>query len=169
MKIISSLTFVALVLFIGGLIAYYQLFVIPEREVAQRCANYVPNWMDFLECHGSIVIQDGWDRDYLTLKDHVHKYEVARIFNLNQYKHTNRNIYVINRKVIEGSVSDGVKVSHYQELFQNGEVSRSYYDEVSEIPTYLVIDFGTSEVRAYKNIGEVPENERINFIELEKL
>jgi hypothetical protein len=167
MKASTILVIIFALLIGGGLLAYYFEFVIPEREIAQRCANYVPNWMDFLECHGSIVIQDGWDRDYLTLKDHMHEYEVARIYNLNQYKYTDRSIYVKNRKVIEGSVSDGVKVEYYQRLFQNGKVSRSYYENVSEIPTYLVIDFKTGEVRAYKNIGEAPEDEQVYFIEIE--
>lgn len=163
---ITIIVSVVILLVIGLSLAYYYSFVAPKKAIAERCANYVPYWTDFVECYGVVVINDGWDMDYLSIRDHVHEYEIARIYNLNQLVHTEEKIYVINRKIIEGQTSDGIKIEYYQKLFQNDEVVKKYYDSISDIPTYLVIDYKSGEVSAYKNITDVPENDRGYFEQL---
>jgi hypothetical protein len=166
----STIAVIIVSILVGAVsIAYYFEFVVPEREIVQRCAGYAPNYMDFLECHGVISITDGWDMDYLSLTDHVHKYEVARIYDLKQYIHTDEKIYVINRNTIPRSSSNGSRTLYYQKLFQNGKVVENDYLSISEIPTYLVIDYKSGEVRTYRNIEEVPDAEGSFFAELEKV
>lgn len=150
-------------------IAYYFEFVVPGREIAVKCFGYKPDWMVFLDCHGVITITDGWDMDYISLRDHIHKYEVARVYSLDQYKIVGELLYVINRKTIQGSSSNGVRTLYYQRLFQNGNIIEYSYSNVSEIPTYIVINYKSGDARAYKSIDQAPGDEKSVFSELEKI
>lgn len=154
-------------LIIGALIAYYFMFIAPKKDIAEKCQGFVPNWVDYIDCHGVVSINDGWDMDYISLKDHVHEYEIARVYNQDQYIYTDNKIFVINKKIIEGSVSNGKRIKYYQELFQNGELKTNYYDIILDIPTYLIINTVSGEVKAHKDITEVPEVEKSYFIQLE--
>ena len=72
--------FAVLVLLVAGIsLVYYCSFIIPKKDIAEKCQGFVPNWTDFIDCQGVVSINDGWDMDYISLKDHVHKYEIARI------------------------------------------------------------------------------------------
>lgn len=161
------LIIIVLVLLVLSGIAFYQHYVlVPEKAILSKCPNFEPNWSDFVDCYGIITINDGWDKNYLSLKDRLHNYEVARVYNLDQIVNAGDNIYVINRKTIEGSVSDGSKIQYYQELFQNGKLTTNYYDSTNSIPTYLVINYKTGEVRSYKDINMIPEIEKSYFAEI---
>lgn len=158
---------ISVLLIAGAWIAYYFVFEVPKKDVAERCAGYIPDWENFIECYGVISITDGWLSDYISLDDHIHKYEIAGIDNINQYIHTDDKIFVINRHLMEGSSSDGIKTTYYLDFFQNGKLATNDYDSISDTPTYLIVDTKTGEVEAYKNIDEVPQEYRNNFAELE--
>jgi hypothetical protein len=162
------ITFSILVLLIvGAWFSYYYIFEAPKKDIVARCAGYVPYWENFIECYGTIAITDGWLSDYISLDDHIHNYEIAGIDNINQYIHTDNKIFVINRHLMEGSSSDGTRTRYYLDFFQNGKLTTNYYDSISDIPTYLVIDFRSGEVEAYKNIDEVPQEYRQYFLKLQ--
>ena len=163
--IITSSIVVVLVIIIS-IVGYYS-FVVPKEVVAERCQNYMPNWENFVECYGVVVITDAWDENYLSLKDHIHEYEIARVYNQKQYLHVDGKVFVINRKNIEKSSSNKVKRTYYQELFQNGKLTEKSYDSISDIPTYLVIDTQSGEVKAYKDLTEASEVEKIYFSAIE--
>lgn len=154
-------------LIISVLLAYYFSFVTPKKTVAKKCQGFIPNWADFVDCYGVVTINDGWDMDYLSFKDHINKYEIARVYNQNQYIYTDNKIFVINRKPIENSSSNGNETIYYQKLFQSSQLIEKSYNAISDIPIYLVVDTISGEVQAYKNISDVPENKRAYFIELE--
>jgi hypothetical protein len=147
-------------------LAYYYSFVAPKEDIAERCQGFVPNWMDFIDCHGVVSINDGWDMDYLSLKDHVHEYEIARVYNQDQYLYVDGKVFVINLNPIEGSASDGLKTEYYQRLFQNGKLVENPYSAISDIPTYLVIDTQSGETQAYRTVDEVPQEYRQYFIRM---
>ena len=149
------------------MIFFTKRFTIPKKTLAERCQNYVPNWQNFIECYGVVVITDAWDEDYLSLSDHVHNYEIARIHNQDQYRYINGKLYVINKKYIENSSSNNIKITYYQKLFQNNKLNENPYDFIYSIPTYLVIDTQSGEVKAYKNIDKAPQLEQGYFRELE--
>lgn len=163
--IIISSVLVVLAIIIST--AYYYSFVVPKEAVAERCQNYMPNWENFIECYGVVVVTDAWDEDYISLKDHIHDYEIARIYNQDQYRYADGKVFVINRKNIEKSSSNGIKTTYYQALFQNNKVVEKPYDNVSDIPTYLIIDTQSGEVRDYKDISEASQSEQDYFRELE--
>ncbi|MCE9585115.1 hypothetical protein K8Q94_00640 [Candidatus Nomurabacteria bacterium] len=156
------------VISIGGFILYFFWFIKPEKEIAEKCQGFTLNWTDFIDCHGIVSIHDGWDMDYLSIDDHMHDYEIARVYNQNQYIFSDNKVFVKNLKTIEGSSYDGLKTEYYQRLFQDGEVVRNFYDAVSDIPTYLVVDIVSGEAKAYKAIIDVPEAEKAYFEDLEK-
>jgi hypothetical protein len=157
-----------LVLFVfGSLFIYYYIFETPKKVIAERCAGYDPNWETFINCYGVITITDSWDKDYISLKDHIHGYEIARIYNLKQFINNDEKIFVINRKTIEGSVSNGKKTQYYQELFQNSHLVTSNYDSILDIPTYLVIDYRSGEVEVYKNTESIPQKYKKYFLEIQ--
>ena len=164
----KNLTIISVVLVLVAVVssAWYLSFIAPKKLVAEKCHGFVPNWADFVDCHGMISINDGWDMDYLSLKDHVHKYEIARVDNQNQYIYENNKIFVINRKAIENSSTNGTKTIYYQELFQNGRLSDNPYGEISDIPTFLVVETISGEVEAYKNITDVPIGQQGYFTEI---
>jgi hypothetical protein len=159
-KIIISLV---VVLVISIPLLYYFIFVVPKKEIAEKCQGYYPYWGNFVDCQGVIAINDGWDMDYLSIKDHIHNYEIARVYNRNQYIYSDNKIFVINKKNIKNSSSDGIKNTYYQELFQNGQLMESSYEVVSDIPTYLVVDTVSGETKAYKTISDVPKDQQIYF------
>jgi hypothetical protein len=167
-RVLVVLGSILLLLIVGVALAYYLIIVVSKKEVAERCQGYIPNWSNFIDCHGVIVINDAWDVDYLSLKDHVHGYEIARVHDKNQYVYVDGNIFVINRKIIEGSTSDGARTRYYQKLFQNGMLVTNYYDSVSDIPAYLIIDSESGEVRAFQNIAQVPENKQKYFDQIKE-
>jgi hypothetical protein len=72
------------IVFFGG-IAGYLLWIAPAKLVAEKCQGLEPRWSDFIDCDGAISVTDNWDTDYLSVKDHVHNYEIARVHNKNQY------------------------------------------------------------------------------------
>jgi hypothetical protein len=146
--------------------AYYHSFVVPKKIIAEKCGNYVPNWNNFIDCYGVIVINDAWDVDYLSVRDHIHEYEIARVYNQDEYIHINEKIFIINMSTIEGQVSDGEKIQYSQELFQGGRLVTNYYDSISDIPTYLIVNIQSGEVRAYKNLEDVPPEEQTIFEQL---
>jgi|SRR3989339_270104 len=157
---------ILLLLIIGGSLTYYFMFEAPKKGIAERCAGYVPNWENFIDCHGVITITDSWDVDYISLKDHIHDYEIARIYNMEQFTYVADKIFVINRKTIKGTISDGTKIRYYQELFQDGQLETNYYDSISNIPTYLVINYVSGEVETYSNIDEAPQEYKQYFLEI---
>lgn len=166
-KTIIIISSIVVVLAIIISIAYHYSFVVPKEAVAERCQNYVPNWENFVECYGVVVVTDAWDEDYLSLKDHIHDYEVARVYNQNQYRYVDGKVFVINRNNIEKSSSNGSKTTYYQALFRNNKVIEKSYDSISDIPVYLVIDTKSGEVQDYKKINEVPQSEQDYFKEIE--
>lgn len=166
-KKITILISILLLLIIGGSLTYYFMFEAPKKGIAERCAGYVPNWQNFIDCHGVIAFTDSWDVDYISLKDHIHDYEIARIYNLDQLIYVADKIFVINRNTIKGTISDSTKTQYYQELFQNGQLETNYYDSISDIPTYLVIDYVSGEVKAYSDINEVPQDYKQYFSEIQ--
>jgi hypothetical protein len=89
---------------------------------------------------------------------------LANIYNLDQYVLADGKMYVKNRKVetYQTTFPDG-KIQYYQDLFQNGDIKTYYYDRLSDIPTYLVIDYISGETVAYKSIADVPPNEKQYF------
>ena len=101
--------------------------------------------------------------DYLSLRDHVHNYEIARVYHVNQYVFLQDKLFVINRKNIENSSSNGDKVTYYQELFQNGKLTETEYSSISDIPNYLVIDVLSGECKTYKTISDVPKDQQVYF------
>lgn len=155
------------VIFISGYTLYYFWFAKPEKDIAQRCQGYLPSWMSFIDCHGVVSINDGWDMDYISIEDHIREYEIARVYNVNQYVFVQDKLFVINRKNIENSSSNGDKITYYQALFQNGKLVDNSYTKISDIPTYLIIDTISGEVKAYKDLSEVPIDQQNSFKELE--
>lgn len=166
-KITLIIISIIAIVFISGFTIYYFWFTKPEKEIFEKCQGFVPSWADFIDCRGIVSINDGWDMDYLSINDHIHKYEIARVYNQNQYVFAQDKLFVINRKNIENSSSNGDKITYYQELFQNGKLADNSYTKVSDIPTYLIIDTISGEVKAYKNLSEVPVDQQPSFKELE--
>ncbi len=146
--------------------SYYYFIRIPNKKIAERCIQYDREWANLEDCYGLISLRYGWDIDYYYLLDHIHDYEIARIYNLDQYIYENNKIFVINRKTIENSSSNGIKTTYYQELFQNGKLSDNPYSEISDIPTFLVVDTVSGEVQAYKNITDVPSDQQSYFTKI---
>lgn len=165
-KTILIIGAVLVLLLIGVLLAYYYSFVVPKKAIAERCENYVPNWENFIDCYGVISVTDAWDVDYLSLKDHVHKYEIARVYNSEQYSYSEGKIYVTNKNTIEGQTSNGQRTYYYQKLYRNNKISTEYYNSISDIPTHLVINTKTGEVKVYKSLTEASETEKQYFAEL---
>jgi hypothetical protein len=162
-KKIKIIIAIIAILFIAFLGTHYFMFEYPKIGIAKKCQGFVPTWTDFIDCYGIVSINDGWDMDYISLKDHIHKYEIARVYNQNQYIYINNKIFVINLKNIENSASDGFNTTYYQKLFQGGNLIENEYDSISNIPNYLVIDTENGEVKTYKNIDEVPNSEKKYF------
>jgi hypothetical protein len=154
------------VILIGVVLAYYYIFEFPKRSIAERCAGYIPYWETFIDCSGVITITDAWDTNYISIDDHLHGYQIAEIYNLNQITQKNQKMYVINHAISYGYSTNGVETVYYQQLFQNGRVNRNRYNNVSEIPTYLIIDSNSGEVNAFQNINQVPESEQTYFHEI---
>lgn len=166
-KTLLIITGILLIVFVGLSLVYYFGFVLPEKKIAKECQGFIPGWLDFIECSGVIAINDGWDMDYISIKDHVHDYEVARVYNQNQYVFANKKLFVINRKYIENEASDGKETTYYQKLFQNGKLIENSYNSTSTIPNYLIVETQTGEARSYKNIGEVPQSEQDYFKDIQ--
>ncbi len=153
--------------FAGLFLLHYFWFTAPEKKIAAECQGFVPAWLDYVDCSGVVAINDGWDMDHISIRDHIHDYEIARVYNQDQYIFAEGKLSVINRKYIENSASDGVETTYYQRLFQNGEIVRHPYSAISEIPAYLSVDTQTGEVNAYSNIDDVPKNDQKYFLEIE--
>ncbi|OHA58446.1 MAG: hypothetical protein A2571_01550 [Candidatus Vogelbacteria bacterium RIFOXYD1_FULL_44_32] len=166
-KLLIIVTSVTLIILGGAMFLYYFWFVAPEKKIALECQNFVPSWLDFIECSGVVAINDGWDMDYISLKDHVHDYEIARVYDQKQYLFVENKLFVINQKYIENSASDNVEVTYYHKLFQNGKLIENSYGSISDIPTYLIVDTKTGEVKAYKDLMEASEAEKKYFSEIE--
>lgn len=166
-KNLLIITSIVAIIFIGIFTLYYFWFTKPEKEIAIRCQGFVPNWPSFVDFYGTVTINDGWDMDYLSIRDHIHDYTIARVYNQEQYLYIDNKVFVINRKNIESSSSDGVKTTYNQKLFQNGKLLYTPYDRVSDIPTYLIIDTILGEVKAYKNISDIPIDQQNSFKDLE--
>lgn len=163
-KIIRILLLVSIIIAASG---YYYFIKIPTKRISERCIQYDPKWENLEDCYGLISIRYGWDIDYYYLLDHVHDYEVARIYGLDQFVYQNGKILVINRQAVEEGETDGVKAKYRQKTFQNGQLTESSYDDISEIPTYLAIDTVSGEVEAYVSAGDAPAEYRPYFSELE--
>lgn len=152
---------------ITGVLCYNYFIKIPTQIIAERCIGYDPEWEDLEDCYGVISIRTGWDINYYYLYDHIHGYEVARIFSIKQYFRNDGKIFVVNRQTIENASSNDGKTIYYQKLFQNGKVTNNSYNNISDIPTYLVINMQSGEVVVYKNIADVPQSEQSYFREIE--
>lgn len=166
-KKILSIVIIFVVILAVSYFVYHYSFIVPKKGIIEKCEGYIPDWSNFIDCYGVVSITDAWDVDYLSLKDHVHGYEIARVYNFNQYLYVDGKLYVINRDIIEGQTSDGKKTQYYQKLFQNGEISIDYYDSLSDIPTYLIVNTKTGDVRAYRDKTEISETEKIYFSDIE--
>lgn len=164
--------YLAFILLAGLILVGYFLFDKywngPDRKIAARCINYSATQPGLIDCFGTISIYDSWDADYLSIDDHVHNYELARIFDLRNFRVAGNKFYVKNEQIIEGYVSDGKKIQYYQKLFQDNQLKTNYYSAQTDIPQYFVIDYKTGEVSAYKDLKSVPANERNYFGSLEK-
>lgn len=166
-KITIIIVSLVILTFAGLFLLYYFWFTAPEKKIAAECQGYIPAWPSFIECSGVVAINDGWDIDYISIRDHVHDYSIAHVYNRNQYVFAEGKLFVINREYIENSASDGVETTYYQTLFQNGKMVDHPYSAISEIPTYLSVDVQTGEVNSYNNIDEVPKENKEYFLETE--
>lgn len=158
---------IVIIIFIGIFSLYYFWFTKTEKEIAARCQGFVPNWPSFVDCYGTVAINDGWDMDYLSIRDHIRDYTIARVYNREQYLYIDNKVFVINRQNIESSSSDEVKTIYNQKLFQDGKLTYTSYDRISDIPIYLIIDTLSGEVKAYKDLNSVAKTEIKYFSEIE--
>jgi hypothetical protein len=64
---------------------------------------------------------------------------------------------------LEGTRSDGNKTQYLQQLFQNGSITKEYFNDVAQIPNYLVIDVASGEVKDYNSINDIPPEQQEFF------
>lgn len=106
----------------------------------------------------------GWP-NYIWQDDQNPIINIARIDNKNQYILNGNNLYVINRHPLEDF--DQSK-KQYKLLFKtNGSYQQFYYPSKDEIPTFLVFDTNTANVRPYLKIEDVPLEEQNYFTTLQ--
>jgi len=135
-----------------------------DQETAKKCIGYDPNWPLLTDCYGMVSTSQAFDIKGYSLVDHIHNYELAEVDNINQYKYQEGKIYVKNREPFNCSPVDKNGQEQFcHNLFQNGQIRTNYYDSVSDIPTYLIIDSKSGEVQAFQDTAQVPENEQNYF------
>jgi len=38
---------------------YYMSFISPQKFIAEKCQGLKPNWNNFIDCYGVVLIHDG--------------------------------------------------------------------------------------------------------------
>ncbi len=171
--IIILLIFIAL-LAIGSSLIYIKQYK-PYKTIVSNCAKKHSFWNDYVfgalaDCHNHIVIYSGgFDSDQYTISDSLHGGTLAWIDNLNDYVVKDNILFVINKNPggCKTSNGSGTKEVFCVSYYKDGQLITSYYDNLNDIPTHLVINTLNGNVLAYNSLEQMPENDRLIFQQLE--
>jgi hypothetical protein len=159
-------------IFLGLIVVAIAIVIIDEIRFDQyhlkKCKYYNPEWIFFVDCYGVMSLHEGdsgW-ANYIWQDDEDPSVNIATMDKKDQYIVQGNNLYIINHYPPH-DFDESTK--RYKVLFKmNGSYQEFSYSSKDEIPTLLVFNTNTANVRPYVKIEEVPSEEQKYFIELQK-
>jgi hypothetical protein len=141
---------------------YYYIYL-PEKVIRDRCSFVVPKSIEMDDCYGVISINSAWDVGYIYLTDHIHNYQIARVYNINNIKIYNDYLYIINEEP-EFVDTTGSKPLYLQHLFLDGNVSEIKAKNKSELLNYIIVNYKTGNLVAKQKIEDFDIADRDKFL-----
>lgn len=140
--------------------------VIHRKEIVKKCPDLKNYTTELVDCYEDIVITGKSDASHPN-KYYVQNYRmnlsIAGINNKDDYKYSDGLVYVIDKSPHDSTSTYNGITKYTVATYQDGKSQQLEYDKQEDIPNYVSINVTNNEIRRYKTINDIPENERSIF------
>lgn len=132
-----------------------------------------PGDINFYDCYNNIAIEDSQgvgDTIIYVLYNIKRKDKIIGFETFDQYRLIGGNMYVFIMPTEGGSydIDERGRKRYFGEYVINGKLQTIYYESADQKPRYFAVDTISGEVRFYRYLKDVPQEEQAIFQELEE-